>query len=283
LVSNKLGYKVGKLTITLTDLKTQKDFLWLNISALPYFRGLLRAVEARFYQDIQLVPPILDIGCGDGHFASVTFDFKIDVGIDPWREPILEARRWNAYRSLTQSDGGYMPFPDRYFNSAVSNSVLEHIPDIDIVLTETARVLKPGALLVFCVPNHQFLSSLSIGRWFDRIGLRGLGNRYRNFFNHIARHVHCDPPEVWTPRLEQAGFTIDRWWHYYPPESMVVSEWGHYLGIPYLLSRKLTGKWVPFTSKKPLYLVDRLVRPHYERNPVCDNGVCTFYITRRKG
>src|SRR5262245_35006755 len=95
-----------------------KDFLWLNIRDLPYFRGLLRAVEAQFYQDINLPAPTLDIGCGEGHFAALTFDRKIDVGIDPWTGPIREAGTRHTYHLLTEADAGKMPYPDNYFTSA---------------------------------------------------------------------------------------------------------------------------------------------------------------------
>ena len=47
------------------------DLLWRNLKELPAFRGLLRAVEARFYQDLPLPEPVLDLGSGDAHFASV--------------------------------------------------------------------------------------------------------------------------------------------------------------------------------------------------------------------
>ena len=102
----------------------QKDFLWLHVKDLPYFRSLLRAVEARFYQDIELPTPTLDIGCGDGHFASVAFDRQIDVGIDPWWEPLREAQKWGGYHSLIAADGARVPFPDGYFASAISNSAM---------------------------------------------------------------------------------------------------------------------------------------------------------------
>ena len=46
-----------------------------------------------------------------------------------------------------------MPFPDGYFASAISNSVLEHIPQVQEVLADLRRVLKPGAPFLFCVPN----------------------------------------------------------------------------------------------------------------------------------
>ena len=53
-----------------------KDFLFLQLRDLPYFRALLRSVESSFYQDLPLPAPVYDVGCGDGHFASLTFDTK---------------------------------------------------------------------------------------------------------------------------------------------------------------------------------------------------------------
>jgi ubiquinone/menaquinone biosynthesis C-methylase UbiE len=128
------------MSVHTTDPKgNSKDFLFLHVRDLPYFRGLLRAVESEFYQDLDLAGPIYDLGCGDGHFASLTFDHKIDVGLDPWHGPIHEARLRGAYRSLVEADAARTPFPDGHFASGVSNSVLEHIPHIQQVLNETAR------------------------------------------------------------------------------------------------------------------------------------------------
>lgn len=279
-------------------LTAEKDFLWLHLRELPYFRSLLRAVEARFYQELDLPAPTLDLGCGDGHFASVTFNHALDVGIDPSRDALRQAQRqtprqvqrlssrshptYSPYKGLAQSIGSHMPFPAACFNSALSNSVLEHIPDIDAVLKETARVLKPGATFVFCVPNHQFLDSLSIGRALDKIGLRAMGNAYRAFFNRIARHHHSDPPEIWQARLESAGFELTEGWHYYSPQAMQVSEWGHYLGLPSLLANKLTGRWIISPTRWNLALTDLFLRPYYLEEPRRPDGVCTFYIARRK-
>lgn len=260
----------------------EKDFLWLHLRDLPYFRSLLRAVEARFYQAFELPGPILDLGCGDGHFAKLAFDRPLDVGLDPWTGPIREAAQTSAYRALTQADGAQMPFPDGYFGSALSNSVLEHIPNLDPVLAEMGRVLRPGALFLFCVPNHNFLDSLSIGRALDRAGLASLGDAYRLFFNRIARHHHCDPPEIWQERLLGAGFELVRWQHYYSPKAMQVSEWGHYLGLPSLLSYKLTGRWILVPKRWNLALTYKLLAPYYHETTAVDDGVCTFYVARRK-
>ena len=44
-------------------------------------------------------------------FASLTFDQKIDVGLDPWHGPIHEAKKFGAYKSLVEADGAQAPFP----------------------------------------------------------------------------------------------------------------------------------------------------------------------------
>jgi ubiquinone/menaquinone biosynthesis C-methylase UbiE len=258
-----------------------KDYLWLQISELPYFRGLLRAVEARFYENIELPDPTLDLGCGDGHFASLAFDRRLEAGTDPWWAPLHEACKRRTYQELIQSDGAAQPFPDSYFASAVSNSVLEHIPHIDDVLLETARLLQPGAPFIFCVPNHQFLSTLSIGRGFDKIGLQAVGDAYRRFFNRISRHHHCDDPETWEKRLQNAGFTLERWWHYFSPAALRVLEWGHYLGLPSLISKKLTNHWILVPKPWNLALTRRKIEPYFSEPLATEKGVYTFFIARR--
>lgn len=260
----------------------EKDYLWLHIRSLPYFRSLLRAVEARFYKDIDLPSPVLDLGCGDGHFASVAFNKKIDVGLDPWAQPIQEAKTWGGYHSLIQAEGSRMPFPDQYFSSAVSNSVLEHIQDIDAVLIELQRVLKHEAPFIFCVPNHQLNPNLSISRYIEHLKLPALAAKYRHFFDKVARHHHCDPPEVWQSRLSKSGFEIVEYWHYFSPSAAAVMEWGHFFGLPSLVSRKLTGKWILAPTRWNLGIIYRILKPYYEQDPVRNDGTYTFYIAQSK-
>lgn len=263
-----------------SNLPLDRDYLWLNIRELPYFRGLMRAYEASFYRDISLPGPVLDLGSGDGQFVNVAFDHPIDIGLDPWKAPMKEAARRQGYRRLVLGNGAQMPFPNAVFGSAISNSVLEHIPPIDQVLVETARVLKPGAPFIFCGPNDRFLEGLSIGRFLDRAGLCPLGNCYRAFFNRISRHINCDSPLTWTRRLNQAGFTVEQFWHYYPPSALQVTEWGHYLGLPALVAHWLTGRWILLPTRWNMALTERYTRRHFDPRP-CDDGVCTFYIARR--
>lgn len=261
---------------------SHQDHLWRQISSLPYFRGFLRAVEARFYENIDLPAPTLDLGCGDGHFASLTFPRKLEVGIDPWEGPLRQAERSGAYITLVNGSGDKIPYADGYFSSAISNSVLEHIPDLDPVIHEVSRVLKSGAPFIFCVPNHQFLANLSIASFFQRLGMKGLANGYRNFFNRISRHHHCDDPTAWEKRLVENGLELVDWWHYFSPRAFHVLEWGHYFGLPSLVTKKLFGRWIIAPYKWNLFLVEKLTRPLYKEQSIQSSGSYTFYIARKK-
>ena len=258
-----------------------KDFLFLHTRDLPYFRAFLRAVESRFYEGLDLPAPTLDVGCGDGHFTQLTFDRKLDVGLDPWTGPIHEAGTRGVYNLLTEADGASMPYPDAHFSSALSNSVLEHIPDLDAVLVETARVLKPGAPFVFCVPNHNFLPNLSVARFLDAIGLKSLAGAYRAFFNKISRHVTCDNPTQWEKRLEATGFKLDKSWNYFSPAALATLEWGHYFGLPSLLIHFFTRRWHVSSAYWNFAPVMAFLRKYYNEPIPQENGAYTFYIAHR--
>lgn len=263
-------------------LNAQKDYLWPQISSLPYFRGLLRAVEARFYENIELPSPTFDLGCGDGHFASLAFNRTLEAGLDPWEKPLREAESRGVYQEVVLSPASEIPYPDAHFASAVSNSVLEHIPQLDPVLRELNRVLRPGAAFIFCVPNDRFLGALSIGQLLDRLHLRSLGDLYRRFFNQISRHHHCDSPETWQERLNTAGFEIVDWWHYFSPRALRVLEWGHYFGLPSLFSHALFGRWILAPRKWNLLFTELITRPTYNEPSIQQEGAYTFYIARKK-
>ncbi len=265
----------------LTKTQKSKDFLFLHTRDLPYFRAFLRAVESRFYQDIDLPSPTLDVGCGDGHFAQLTFDRKLEVGLDPWTGPIREAGTRHVYDVLTEADGADMPYPDAYFASALSNSVLEHIPHLDAVLVETARVLKPDATFVFCVPNHNFLPNLSVARFFDAIGLKSQARAYRAFFNKISRHETCEDAEQWTKRLAAAGFKVEKYWHYFSPAALATLEWGHYFGLPSLIIHFFTRKWHLTSARWNFELTMAFLRKYYDEPVPQEKGAYTFYVTRR--
>jgi SAM-dependent methyltransferase len=260
------------------------DLLWLHLKDLPAFRALLRAVEARFYQDLlPLAEPVLDVGCGDGHFASVAFPSPLTAGIDPDGNVLPEARVRGAYHVLARSMGDALPFPDGQFATVVSNSVLEHIPDADSVLVEIARVLQgPGGRFIFCVPSERFTELLYFTQLFQRLRLEGLARAYERYFDRISRHHHCDGPDLWEARLESAGLRLTASFYYFSEQAHHALDLGHYLGAPNLIAKKLFGRWILFPTRKnpALALSERWLRPLYEE-PLPAVGAYLFFVAEK--
>jgi SAM-dependent methyltransferase len=266
----------------MTLLPSSDDLLWQQLKTLPAFRALLRAVEARFYAHIPLPDPILDVGCGDGNFAQVALPGRrITAGIDPWWRPLNKAVRAGNYGLPVQALGDRLPFADGYFASAFSNSVLEHIPDVQPVLDEVGRVLRPGALFVITTPSGYFTDYLGGAAVFERLGLDGLAGRYRRAFNRVSRHAHTDPPDVWAGRLARAGFAIDRWQYYFSRGALRALEMGHAQGLPSAALHALTGHWIVAPWPSSLTPTERWVRPFYEEAADLDQGAYLLLVARK--
>ncbi|MFT5194526.1 MAG: SAM-dependent methyltransferase/4-amino-4-deoxy-L-arabinose transferase-like glycosyltransferase [Cellvibrionaceae bacterium] len=265
-------------------MQPTSDLLWQHLKTLPAFRALLRAVEARFYHQFDIPGPILDLGCGDGDFANHTFNEfgrKIDVGFDPWLQPLKKSVQHNIYKDgALQAMGDEMPFPSNHFEAVLSNSVLEHIADITPVLVEAGRVLKPGGVFLMTMPNHRFTEMLWGAQFFEKRGMGGLAERYRGFFNFVSRHQHTEPVEWWADRLAQAGMVVERWEYYFSPAALHTLEFGHIQGLPSLVTHAFTGKWVVAPVRESLGITDRWVRPYYLEQ-ASEEGCYQFILARK--
>ena len=258
------------------------DQLWEQLRTLPAFRALLRSVEARFYRQVALADPLLDVGCGDGHFSRAALPGRcISAGIDPWWGPLQKAVRSGNYALPIQALGDRLPFADDYFGGAFSNSVLEHIPDIQPVLNEVGRVLRPGARFLITMPSHLFNEYLGGAALLERLRLKGLAERYRQAFDIITRHAHTDSPEVWANRLALAGFSIERWQYYFSKGALRALELGHAQGLPSAISHALTGHWIIAPWKSSLALTERWLRPYYEEEAETDSGAYIMFVARK--
>jgi ubiquinone/menaquinone biosynthesis C-methylase UbiE len=142
--------------------------------------------------DTVLGPSVLEIGPGPG----VTTDLlRASVArltaleIDPRLAGSLRARLKGDHVQVIEGNATAMPFGDSEFSSAVSFTMLHHVPSQALqnkVLAEVFRVLEPGGF---------FVGSDSLQSFVMRV-------------IHIGDTLVPVPPDTFGARLERAGFQV---------------------------------------------------------------------------
>ena len=105
------------------------------------------------------VPPhVLDYGCGAGEIvqellAYDAYAFGCDVfygGADRLSSVPTELLDSSVIRRM---DGDAIPFCNNSFDFVINNQVMEHVDNLDVVLAEIHRVLKPGGTVLSLFPS----------------------------------------------------------------------------------------------------------------------------------
>jgi ubiquinone/menaquinone biosynthesis C-methylase UbiE len=128
---------------------------------------------------------ILEVGCGPAVMAPELLAMGLEVhGVDLSREMVHRARQRMAGHPLEKQcrfavgDVEDLPYPDDFFDSLLAMGVLEYLPTYQRALQSVARVLKPGGVAVFTLPNRASTYHLARGAYEGlRAGVRRLGRR----------------------------------------------------------------------------------------------------------
>jgi SAM-dependent methyltransferase len=148
----------------------------------------------------------LDLGCGDGRLTRVLSDqvgglTLVGLDIDPMETALAEQQRF--YERIHTTAGDRIPEADATFDFVVSVSVMEHIPNLQDVLCEVGRVLKPGAPLITTVPSvgfHDCMRGPLMPGTSRAEYLRALDAR--------VAHVHYWSVSDWQRALDKAGMQL---------------------------------------------------------------------------
>jgi SAM-dependent methyltransferase len=138
----------------------------------PHYRGLFDAEQVYHRENIygcgppdtavnpeklalarKLSQPILDFGCGSGVLVQElrTLGFEAH-GLELGSKMIRESIRPGLSSSVTLYDGQFpSPLPTGSFKSVFCSEVLEHIPDFEAAIRDTARLATEK--VVFTVPD----------------------------------------------------------------------------------------------------------------------------------
>ena len=145
----------------------------------PPPRGL-----AEFVRGLGRVERALDVGCGDGRLSAALDARELTVA-DVSRVALERARARLRQAVVVELDPD-SPFPlgDAEFDLVLCAETLEHVRDVQLLLSEIRRVLRPGGTLALTTPSSpplirppdplsphlRMLTRRSLGRLLEELG-----------------------------------------------------------------------------------------------------------------
>lgn len=187
--------------------------------------ALFRAIELKaIYEQVGHIvfhQPSLDLGCGDGAITQLLFDQQFTYGVDNGEADDVDiAIKNNVYKNVLIESAEKMSLPDNSVNFVFSNSVIEHIPDNESVLSEVSRILIKGGDFVFTSPSNLFREYLYIPFLLNKWGLGLLGKYYKKKRNAMLNHYHILSHTTWIKRLNKYGLKVIKYAYYIPEETL---------------------------------------------------------------
>ncbi len=201
---------------------------WEQRYQKPAFKARLRAVQECLAGYDLHGQRWLDAGCGSGTLARYLLEAGANVlGVDAAEEMITLARELASQDVAKPDASGHdvakhdeptpqlrfehittiarLPLADQSLDGILCSSVLEYVPDPAACLTEFARVIRPGGLLVVSVANRESIvrKAQLATHYLGRI----LGQQWCAFLDYS----HNDYTSVGFRRvLKQHGFAPDK-------------------------------------------------------------------------
>jgi glycosyltransferase involved in cell wall biosynthesis/SAM-dependent methyltransferase len=97
---------------------------------------------------------VVDLGCGSGQLSVVARDLGWNVTSLDLSPKMLQAARGLGLHSLAVTDAAQVPLRSASADAMLSISMLEYVPRPAAVISEFARILRPGGTLLISIPNR---------------------------------------------------------------------------------------------------------------------------------
>lgn len=179
---------------------SESQLEWYNWRAGELARKLNAAGAARL---VDGTARVVEVGCGPIGIVSY-FPAAERVAVDPLehfygKHPVLSKLR-NPAVDYRRGKGEALPLPDGGFDLAIMENCIDHVQDMDSVMRELRRVLKPDGLLYLTVNArtpvgfvvHRMLSNLRIDAGHPHTFTRDRVGRFLSRNGYSMRYFHAE-------------------------------------------------------------------------------------------
>ncbi|MEX1141175.1 MAG: class I SAM-dependent methyltransferase [Thermoleophilaceae bacterium] len=142
------------------------DELW---DLVPAGAGAPPAHLVELAAGLGSVDAALDLGCGDGRLAEALDARALTLADVSGGALERAAMRLPEARVVELEPDAPLPLADNAFDVVLCTETIEHVRDIQLLLSEARRVLRPGGRLALTTPAHSRLTGLDVlVRGFER-------------------------------------------------------------------------------------------------------------------
>ena len=150
-----------------------------------------------FVRSLGSVVRALDLGCGDGRLTAELEAAEL-VAADVSPVALERAgRRLPRARLCELEPDAPLPFGDGEFELVLCAEVLEHVRDVQLLLSEVRRVLRPGGILALTTPAHGRADGLAI-----------LATGFERRFDPLSPHLRFLTARSLGRLLDELGFEV---------------------------------------------------------------------------
>jgi SAM-dependent methyltransferase len=172
------------------------DDIW---ELVPEDPGEPPAHLVRFVQSLEPARRALDLGCGDGRLSALVEADELTAA-DVSGVALDRARRRLPGAVLVELEpDAPLPFGDSSFDLVLCAETIEHVRDLQFLLSEARRVLEPGGTLAVTTPAHSRFTAL-------RVAAAGFERR----FPPLSPHLRFLTRRSLYDLLRDLGFSVRR-------------------------------------------------------------------------
>jgi SAM-dependent methyltransferase len=152
---------------------------------------------AGFVRALGPVERALDLGCGDGRLSgelraeSLTLADVSVVALE------RAARRLPGAERAELDPDAPLPFPDSSFDLVLVAETIEHVRDVQLLVSELRRVLVPEGALAVTTPAHS-----------RRTGLGVVARGFESRFDPLSPHLRFFTRRSLAAVLDGGGFEV---------------------------------------------------------------------------